>query len=97
MERVTKGMLERKVGWLKALGITVSLDHHQPGGNTRTWAVESLDGGHRVGWSGRMTGRECLILLCGLIEGAEQMAGRAMRELSEGKVLKPLAGGPIRG
>ncbi len=72
MERITKGMLDRKVEWLKTLGIEVCLDHHQPGGNRQTWAVETLDGARRVGWSGRMTKRECLIFLCGLIEGAEQ-------------------------
>jgi len=76
MERITEGMLKRKVDWLARLGIVVTLDHHQPGGNKRTWAVEDKTGGSRVGYSGRMTALECLIFLCGMIEGAEQMDAR---------------------
>ena len=104
MERITVGMLNRKVEWLKALGIQVSLDHHQPGGNTQTWAVESLDGARRIGWSGRMTKRECLIFLCGLIEGAEQKDAQCHAKavgysnyIDTLLKVKPLTGGPIRG
>ncbi len=72
MERITRGMLEREVTYLQKLGYTdLSLDHHQPGGNKYTWAVEDRTGAVRQGWSGRMTARECLILLCGMIHGLE--------------------------
>lgn len=70
MERITRGMLERKISYLHSIGHTdIQLDHHQPGGAKYTWAVETADGSKRIGWSGRMTARECLIFLCGLIEG----------------------------
>lgn len=72
MERITRGMLQQKVDFLATLGVIVTLDHHQPGGNKYTWAVENLSGSGRIGWSGRMTARECLILLGGMIEGVEQ-------------------------
>lgn len=68
MERVTRRMLEGKLHYMERLGFTdISLDHHQPGGNTHTWAVENKAGSVRLGWSGRMTARECLIYLCGMI------------------------------
>ena len=69
MERITRGMLESKVDYLKTLNVHVVLDHHQPGGNKYTWAIETPTG-RRV-WSGRLTARECLICLVGMIEGIE--------------------------
>lgn len=71
MERITRGHLEVKVRYLKELGYVVALDHHQPGGNTHTWAVESEDGSKRLGYSGRMTARECWLYLTGMIYIAE--------------------------
>ena len=73
MERITRKMLQYKVERMKQLGYEVSLDRHQPGGAKYIWAVETLDGSRRIGWSGSLTGRECLILLCGMIEGLEQV------------------------
>jgi len=68
MERITRGMLERKVREIQALGhADIQLDHHQPGGNRETWAVEDLTGSRRLGYSGRMTVRECFLYLCGII------------------------------
>lgn len=71
MERVTHKQLQRKVDLLAKLGIEISLDRHQPGGAKYTWAVENVEGSVRIGWSGRLTARECLILLCGMIAGRD--------------------------
>lgn len=72
MERITRKHLQRKIDWLHKLGYTdIQLDHHQPGGNKYTWAVEDRTGAVRQGWSGRMTARECLIFLCGMIHTLE--------------------------
>lgn len=71
MERITRGHLERKIRELKKLGYTVALDHYGPGGNSHSWAVESEDGSRRLGYSGRMTARECWLYLVGMIYIAE--------------------------
>jgi hypothetical protein len=65
MERITRGVLERQVRLLKSKGIEVVLDHHQPGGNKFTWAVENTKGGRL--FSGRMTARECCLFLAGML------------------------------
>lgn len=69
MERITKGMLGHKVNYLAKLGVYAQLDRHQPGGNKYIWAIETL-AGRRV-WSGRLTARECLICIVGMIEAIE--------------------------
>lgn len=78
MERITKGMLIRKIEYLAKLGVHVQLDHHQPGDAKYTWAIETKDkpehlSGRRI-WSGRLTAREALICLTGMIEGIEERA-----------------------
>jgi len=76
MERITRKHLEHKVEWLKKEGFTdISLDHHQPGGSKYTWAVENAEGSCRLGWSGRMTARECLIYLNGMLHAWESKCG----------------------
>ena len=77
MERITRKHLQHKVDWLRRLGVTVTLDHHQPGGNKYTWAVEDVTGSKRMGWSGRMTTRECLLYLVGMITGIEESQKQA--------------------
>lgn len=76
MERITRGNLEHKVRCLKGLGYIVALDHYGPGGNSYSWAVESEDGSKRLGYSGRMTARECWLYLVGMIYIAELAAER---------------------
>ena len=68
MERITRGHLERQVRWLKTMGITdISLDHYQPGGLKCCWRVENKEGSSGLGYSGRMTARECYLYLCAII------------------------------
>lgn len=69
MERITRKHLDDKLVYLTRLGKSdISLDHHQPGGAKYTWAVENAKGTESY-YLGRMTARECLLFLCGMIEG----------------------------
>lgn len=69
MERTTRKHLEARVRMLANIGIIVTLDHHQPGGNRRTWKVET-NGGSRT-LTHRMTADECFTFLEGMLYGTE--------------------------
>jgi hypothetical protein len=68
MERLTRKHLDRQVWWLNKLGVTdISLDHYNPGGNRYTYRVENKEGSVGLGYSGRMSTRECWLYLQAMI------------------------------
>lgn len=81
MERTAKKHLDAKVKYLKTFDVHVYLDHHQPGGNLRTWAIERVDPAQKQGYSTgqrlisqRMTAGECYLFLYGMCCGIEERA-----------------------
>src|ERR1019366_3130701 len=81
MERITRGHLERQVRWLNTLGFTdISLDHYQPGDLKCCWRVENKEGSSGLGYSGRMTARECYLYLCAMIYMQEKVVPQLTQE-----------------
>jgi len=72
MDRITEDKLQKLVTYINhTCGHDyMVLDHHQPGGNSRVWAIENKNGS-RPWYSSRMSGREAYTFLQGVVAGLE--------------------------